>query len=88
LYFYFTDHFGRKLGKKAKVNSFHNYGITKKDLSKSLEAIASTEQGVIEAVYHPNLPILGLEWHPERLSPDDKINDLIIDSFLAGGLFK
>lgn len=49
------------------VNSFHNQGLTEKELADALECVAiAVEDGVVEGLVHKELPILGIEWHPER----------------------
>ena len=50
----------------SEVNSFHNWGIMKNDLSPNLRAIAIAYDGSIEGVMHINLPWFGIMWHPER----------------------
>jgi len=73
--------------KSAVVNSYHKYGITKKTLSKELNSFAESEDGIIEGISHPKYPIAGIQWHPERKSPDNKINTLLFESFLKHKLF-
>jgi len=54
-------------GDKMMTNSFHHQMI--KDLGKDLVAIGHTEDGIVEAIYHPNYKfVLGVQWHPERSS--------------------
>jgi N5-(cytidine 5'-diphosphoramidyl)-L-glutamine hydrolase len=48
------------------VNSYHNYGILKKNLASDLVEIATAEDGTVECCVHRFLPWLGLMWHPER----------------------
>lgn len=51
------------------VNSFHHQAI--RDLGDGLEVIATAEDGVIEAVWHPNMTFgLAVQWHPEMLAED------------------
>ena len=52
-----------KLG-MLDVNSFHNQAC--KMVKPPLEALAWTEDGVIEAVGYKEKSILGTMWHPER----------------------
>jgi putative glutamine amidotransferase len=52
------------------ANSFHNQGVTIATLGRALRPIATSDAGVVEALYHEHLPILGFQWHPERESPD------------------
>jgi putative glutamine amidotransferase len=54
-------------GKSAVVNSYHNFGAT--ETGPPLEAWAFAYDGVIKAVRHTNGRIMGIMWHPERLSP-------------------
>jgi len=76
------------LGKeKYIVNSFHNQAVTAATKSKNLNSFAEAKQGIIEGIYHPSMPIAGIEWHPERNSPDISINERIIKAFLKRELF-
>lgn len=55
----------RIYGLRFLVNSAHHQGIGM--LGKGLEAIQFAEDQVIEGIIHKNLPILGVQWHPERM---------------------
>ena len=48
------------------VNSYHNWGISKSDLSPNLLPLAIADDGTIEALEHKQLPWVGIMWHPER----------------------
>ncbi len=52
----------------AGVNSIHHQSV--KDLGDGLRPVATSTDGVIEAVEHedPEWPLLGVQWHPEFLS--------------------
>ncbi len=65
------------LGKNSKVNSYHNFGITKEEMSNKLEVFAKNED-IIEGIFHPTFPIMGVQWHPERESPDKELNEKIV----------
>ena len=57
------------------VNSYHDQGMFAEDLGEGLEAIAWTEDDVVEAIRHSGKPWMGIMWHPERppyLSIDDR----------------
>ena len=55
-----------------QVNSTHHQGI--KALGKDLRVEARAHDGLIEAFMHKgDQLILGVEWHPERLSSDQII---------------
>ena len=61
-----VDHpdFGRRT---LSVNSFHQFGIHPDGLARDLQAIATANDGSVEAFCHVSLPLWGLMWHPERL---------------------
>lgn len=54
---------------RRQVNSYHDLALQQDDLGAVLEAIAWSEDGVIEALRHTRLPWLGIMWHPERDTP-------------------
>ena len=47
------------------VNSAHHQGIDK--LAEGLEAIQFAEDQLVEGIVHKELPIIGVQWHPERM---------------------
>tara|TARA_B100001094_G_C18190762_1_gene807039 strand:+ start:3155 stop:3823 length:669 start_codon:yes stop_codon:yes gene_type:complete len=49
-----------------KVNSYHNYGISKETLSPELLPLAFDSEGNIEALQHQVEKVIGIMWHPER----------------------
>lgn len=56
-------------GSEAVVNSAHHQGVRR--IGKGLLPIQwCPVDNCVEAIVHETLPILGLQWHPERLSPD------------------
>lgn len=75
------------LGKITIVNSFHNQGLTKKELSPQLRAFAMSDEGIVEGFYHHSLPIVGIIWHPERGSPDTEFNEKLVRAFVKGELW-
>ena len=52
-------------GESFSVNSAHHQAIEK--LGEGLSPIALWDGSCIEAVEHSSLPILGVQWHPERM---------------------
>lgn len=68
---------------KQIVNSYHNDGITQQGLSKRLELLAHSEDGIVEAFSHTTYKILGLQWHPER-NPQQFDQNLITTFFNSG----
>ncbi|MDW5326754.1 gamma-glutamyl-gamma-aminobutyrate hydrolase family protein [Plantactinospora sp. KLBMP9567] len=54
-------------GRTRRVNSYHNWAAT--DVRPPLTAWVTASDGVVKAVRHNTLPITGIMWHPERLTP-------------------
>ncbi len=66
---------------RINTNSFHRQGLTMYQISKELEVLAISEgDGIVEALCHKEYPVVGIQWHPERKSPDSRVNDLILES--------
>lgn len=53
-------------GDNYEVNSYHNQACKELKSDCELMIAAQTSDGVIEAVRHKSLPIVGTMWHPER----------------------
>jgi putative glutamine amidotransferase len=51
------------------VNSYHHQAV--KDLAPGLVEIASKD-GIVEAFIHKELPIVGIQWHPEILGESEE----------------
>ncbi|MBC8298271.1 MAG: gamma-glutamyl-gamma-aminobutyrate hydrolase family protein [Pelagibacterales bacterium] len=66
----------------SEVNSFHDCAVPRKHLGKSLISLAHDAEDNIEAFYHPKDKVLGIMWHPERISiPLDSDCKLIKNHF-------
>lgn len=51
-----------------EINTFHHQCLDR--VSDSLQTVATTEDGIVEAVVHPGLTFgLAVQWHPEMLAP-------------------
>ncbi len=75
-------------GKRFIVNSFHDQGFTKENLSKELKDFAVSEKdSIIEGIYHPRYPIAGILWHPERLNSDKEFDKKVVKAFIERKLF-
>ena len=55
----------RLYGPRFSVNSAHHQGLGA--IGKDLRAVAFAPDGTVEAIEHDTLPILGLQFHPERM---------------------
>ena len=51
------------------VNSYHNHGVLPDGLAPTLEPLAWSEDGAVEALGHRDRPWLAIMWHPERDHP-------------------
>jgi len=60
------------------VNSFHHQAV--KALAPGLIPVARHMDGTVEAVVHEELPIIGIQWHPELL-PDSPETQIIFTCF-------
>ena len=59
------------LGPRPVVNSNHHQAV--KQLGRNLVPCQWASDGIIEAIYHKALPILGVQWHPERWAHGDAV---------------
>ena len=69
-------------GDRHIVNSAHHQAADR--LGSGLAAVQWSPDGVVEAVRHHALPILAVQWHPERLFTDDR--NRLFSWFLEQGL--
>jgi N5-(cytidine 5'-diphosphoramidyl)-L-glutamine hydrolase len=54
----------------VQVNSFHRFGVETGSLAEPLVPFAvSAKDNSVEGCFHPDLPLVGIMWHPERRSP-------------------
>ena len=58
-----------------KVNSYHEFKLSRDELPKNFEIIATDLDGEIESILDKKNNLLGIMWHPERNDPFDT-NDL------------
>ena len=66
---------------RIPANSFHHQAI--KTLGTGLEIMATADDGIVEAVYLPQVRYLrAYQWHPERLYENDRYNRLIFEDFI------
>ncbi len=59
--------YGSVAAPTTEINSFHHQGIDR--LADALEPMAVTEDGLVEAVYHPGMRYgVAVQWHPELMA--------------------
>ena len=67
-------HFGhaifKNIEKKFKATRYHSLIIEKKKLSKNFNIIAETKKKIIMGIAHKELPIYGLQFHPESIGTE------------------
>ncbi len=66
---------------KIQVNSKHNYHV---QTTTEFVASAYSEDGLIEAIEHPNKEfVVGIQWHPETMLDYDESANKILDAFIS-----
>lgn len=60
------------------TNSYHHQAVNK--IAPNMIEIAKHVDGTNEAIIHETLPIIGIQWHPEK-SPEKKESKIIFDKF-------
>lgn len=55
---------GKLYGKSMITNSAHHQAVGRP--GRNLQIIQTADDGIIEGIVHSSLPILGVQWHPER----------------------
>jgi len=74
-------------GKRLRVNSFHHQAIA--SLGAGLSVMATSEDGIIEAVYGESERFLrAYQWHPELLIEKDEISNKLFAEFVDACLKK
>lgn len=64
------------------VNSFHHQAV--RDVAPELAPMAISEDGVVEAVYHPGKNFLwGVQWHPEFMYKRDEASRKIFEALIS-----
>lgn len=64
---------------KLQVNSYHDQGLTREELAPKLECVAlSAEDGVVEGLSHPDFPVVGIQWHPERPGSEEAFDRALV----------
>jgi gamma-glutamyl-gamma-aminobutyrate hydrolase PuuD len=72
--------------KTYKVNSYHKHGILKSQLASCFEPIVFDEKSdIIEGFVNRDskVPVLALQWHPERPGADDVLFSILYEKFLS-----
>lgn len=73
-----TDFFYQLYGLSAPVNSAHHQAID--SLGKNLLPVCRAADNIIEGIQHTALPVIAVQWHPERLP--DGTGDRLLQYFV------
>lgn len=67
---------------KFEVNSLHHQAVGR--LGKGLKLVAMCPNGIPEATEttDPDRFLIGVQWHPERMAPDDPLQAKLIKAFV------
>lgn len=65
-----------------EVNSFHHQAVRK--VGRGLRIVARSPDGIVEATEStdPNRFLIGLQWHPEKMMPEDQRQAKVIKAFV------
>jgi len=74
---------GLPSGATTRVNSYHQDGVHQHQLAPELDAVAVSPDGLVEALRHPALPVLAIQWHPERPEPSSALGRQVLREWLA-----
>ncbi len=59
--------FKRMANNFLQVNSLHHQAIRENTLPPNWRVTARSGDGVVEAIEHPDLPVISVQWHPEMI---------------------
>ena len=68
-------------GEEVAVNSVHHQIVDR--LGDGLLATGRSDDGAVEAFELPGAPVLGVQWHPEALTPGDPAFGWLVDRATA-----
>ncbi len=61
-------------GREFSVNSAHHQGLG--TAGRNISFVQYAEDGVVEGLCHDTLPVIGVQWHPERMCFDRAVSSL------------
>lgn len=74
-----SDFFYQLYGNSVKVNSAHHQAADR--MGEGLTPVCRAGDNVVEGLIHTSLPILAVQWHPERL--EDNAGEPLFSYFLS-----
>lgn len=70
-------------GTRVVTNSYHGQGVLLAGIASELRAFAVAPQSVVEGLYHPTIPVLAVQWHPERDRPQSEFDGTLLRDWLS-----
>jgi gamma-glutamyl-gamma-aminobutyrate hydrolase PuuD len=61
--------------------SYHRFGVPAGSVAPALETWATSDDGFVEMLAHRSLPIVAVQWHPERPLPEPEIARRLLRGF-------
>lgn len=67
---------------KFEVNSLHHQAV--RNVGEGLRVVARSSDGIVEATEttDPNRFLIGVQWHPEKLIPENRMQQKLIQAFV------
>ena len=67
---------------KLEVNSLHHQAVD--EVGSALRIVGESHDGVVEAIEssHPERFVVGVQWHPEKLMPENKLQAKLLKAFV------
>jgi len=72
-----------ELNKRWVTNSYHGQGVKIDGVTPEMDVFALAGGGIVEGLYHKNLPVLAVQWHPERDNPAFELDKVLLEGWLA-----
>lgn len=73
-----------ELPEEIRTNSYHDYGMTRKDVADALSIVATAPDGTIEGLRHDDHPLVAIMWHPERDGEATTFDRQLFDALFGG----
>lgn len=64
------------------TNSYHTLGVRPRSVPGELIVFATSRDGFVEGVRHRTLPIIAVQWHPERAGSAGALDELLLGAWL------
>lgn len=65
---------------QIQVNSYHDYGIPEDAVGDEVVPVGTASDKTVECLFHPEHPMVGIMWHPERETPSTDVDRQLFDA--------